>query len=350
MLGEESTTSPRPPDARGCKTSPLSPALRPVLPPQRLLLRPEPLHRCVCGHRREPLSTPCSASSPCRRPPPPYLLILSPQNARVSGGVVLPRALAWDRRTRGCPPQALVKGRLVAKGMTGSGGTARGSRRLEPRVQSAGLRQSLPPTAESPQPRGSRPATPDHATLAYLRVAAAAGFRQAHRPSNAVPPSGAASPIGRGPPPSARRPIACGGREGAGPSADAGCWRHLWALPVAGSRELPSNAPYAGSLGWGAASHFWLRRPADPRRTTPRGLSGRTRFVFFGLGVSWAAPRDWQVPEWGDCRCLGALGPRDRSAAPGGQRGAAAGAGAVLWCLHCFQYEGSCPRVQVRLG
>lgn len=37
--------------------------------------------RGVCRHHRGPLSAPCSASFSCRHPSPPYLFILSPQNA-----------------------------------------------------------------------------------------------------------------------------------------------------------------------------------------------------------------------------------------------------------------------------
>lgn len=60
------------------------------------------------------------------------------------------------------------------------------------------------------------PPTPQHATAAYLRVAVDAGFRQTRRPGNAVPPAGAAPPIGRGTPPSPLWPMERSGRVGWG--------------------------------------------------------------------------------------------------------------------------------------
>lgn len=252
MLGEESTISPRPPDARGCPTSPLSPALRPVLSPQRLQLRPEPLYPpCLRTPTRPALHALLRLIS--LQAPTTTLLINSVPAERES-----PRwrsSAASPGRGQAHAPEPTARfsqGAACGEGNDRLGGHSPGQPAARSPRAICGTPPVPPANRRVPAPTWNPPRdplTPDHANLTYLRVAAAAGFRQAHRPSNTVPPSGAASPIGRDTPPSARRPMAYGGREGAGPSADAGCWRHLWALPVAGSRELPSNAPYAGSEG-----------------------------------------------------------------------------------------------------
>lgn len=144
--------------------------------------------RGVCQHYRGPLSAPCSASFSCRRPPPPYLFILSPQNASAPGRRRFRRELGGQPGPgaggRAGAPNALIKGRFVAKGMPGSGGyspeqpEARSPRALceTPPVPSAS-RPVPAPTWEPP--RDPRPPTPQSSPTFAWPPTRASGRRTA---------------------------------------------------------------------------------------------------------------------------------------------------------------------------
>lgn len=114
----------------------------------------------------------------------------------------------------------------------------RGLPRVSPAAAAEPPARGLPP---GPRPiTGTTPQHRDSTARTYLRVAADAGFRQARRPGNTIPPSGGTA---HRPRPASVSPSPNGKRRsrGAGPGSGASRWRHLWAPLVPESRRLPGN-------------------------------------------------------------------------------------------------------------